>query len=333
MQKKPSAEILEKYFKGICSDDEIAQINSWYKSLEDGEMDLTDDEKETLRVSMLENIRQKVQDTETYHLESSKRGIRNIWYYATSGIAAMLVIGILIGHRTQSSSPVKNSNQIIASNKTKNIEKITLSDGSKVWLSPNSQLTYLKLFAKESRKVTLEGEAFFEVTKDHKRPFSIQSGIVTTKVWGTSFRIRAFKNDVAKVDVVTGKVSVSIPGVSAGPSQNDQREEVMLLPNQEAIYDNGAVHLKKNLEIKDPSMTIWRRVSLSFDNAPIPKVFAILNNKFNVNIRSDDKQVNADFFTANFTDESLPAIMEMMKKALNVSYVVNGKEITLIANQ
>ncbi|MGN6181409.1 MAG: FecR family protein [Mucilaginibacter sp.] len=333
MQKKPSGEILEKYFKGLCNDNEIAEINSWYTSHGDADLALTEDEKEALRTSMLNSIRIKISDAEISYPENSGSGTRKLWYYVSTGIAAMLAIGILIGHKKQSPQPVKASNELVAINTTKSIEKITLSDGSKVWLSPNSRLTYLKSFAKESRKVALEGEAFFEVTKDHKRPFSIQSGIVTTKVWGTSFRIRAFRNDGAKVDVVTGKVSVSIPGAGSNPNENDKLEEVMLYPNQEATHDNGALHLKKSMEIKDQSMTIWRRESVSFDHEPMPRVFAVLNSKYNINLKSGDKEINSDFFTGNFTNESLPAIMEIMKRALNVSYVINGKDITLTTNQ
>jgi len=62
-------------------------------------------------------------------------------------------------------------------------------------------------------------------------------------------------------------------------------------------------------------------------------VFSILNKKFKVHIRSNDKEINSDSLNADFTDESLPAIMEIMRKILNVTYVTNGNDFVLTSNK
>jgi ferric-dicitrate binding protein FerR (iron transport regulator) len=340
MQKKPSAEILEKYFKGDCNENEIAEIQSWYESFENNQDDislLSDDEKDVFRVFMLDNIRKNIRDAEINNTADLKpQGPNRSLFYFIAGIAAILLIAFFLKYNMRDITPEEKREEIVVNNKTNTIQKITLSDGSRVWLSPNSQLAYLKLFDKNSRQVTMNGEAFFEVTKDHKRPFSIHSGRVITKVWGTSFRIRAFKNEITKVDVVTGKVSVSIPAQEINlnrTGQADKKQEIMLLPDQEATYDNLSDHLIKNSEIKDPLINMWKKVSVSFENTPMRTVFSVLNKKFKVHIKSDDQGINADSLNADFTDESLPAILEMMKKTLNVNYQVSGNEFVLISNK
>lgn len=340
MKKKLSDEILEKYFRGDCNEDEIAEIQAWYHSFEHDEDDisaLSGREQEALRILMLNNIRGNIKTAENNNVADIRKSRFNRpLFYFIAASAAILLVAFFLKTRMPAAAPVDSNEEIVVNNKTNSIQKITLSDGSKVWLSPNSRLSYLKAFAKNSRQVAMNGEAFFEVTKDHSRPFSIHSGEVITKVWGTSFRVRAFANDITKVDVVTGKVSVSTPvknkTISTDKTTQPERQEVMLLPNQEATYNDVSNSLKKNTEITDPLIVIWKKVSISFDNTPMREVFATLNKKFKVHIRSDDKEINADYLNADFTDESLPAIMEMMKKTLNVNYEVNGNEFVLVNN-
>src|SRR6185312_1184828 len=101
---------------------------------------------------------------------------------------AMFLVFFLINTKTHNSTGITAdkqqvvavnkamvTNQVVVTNMTNAIQKIVLSDGSKVWLSPNSKLTYSKLFGNHTRQVSMTGEAFFEVTKDAKKPFSIYS--------------------------------------------------------------------------------------------------------------------------------------------------------------
>jgi len=343
MEKKLSADILEKYFKGDCNEDEIAEINSWYNSFEHDQSDismLSYKEKEVFRMLMLSNIRKNISDAEINNVvDLHKRKSNRSLFYFLAGSAAILLVVLFLKYKISNVSPVENKEEMVINNMTNAIQKIILPDGSKVWLSPNSQISYLKLFAKHSRQVAMSGEAFFEVTKDHKRPFLIYSGKVITKVWGTSFRIRAYKDDMTKVDVVTGKVSVSVsmhnkskPDLSS-PVQADAAQEVMLMPDQEATYDKGLNYLKKNIEIKDTTISIWKKTNISFDNTPMSDVFKILSKKFRVHIWSAEKKVNADYLNADFTNESLPDIMEMLKNTMNVNYTVNGNEFVLVSNK
>lgn len=344
MEKKLSADILEKYFKGNCNENEIAEIHAWYSSFEHDQDDisaLSDQEKELFKSLMLNNIRKNIQEAETNNVIDFKkiRFNRSLFYFIGSA-AAILIVVLFLKYKTPVASvPAGDNEELVVNNMTSTIQKIMLSDGSKVWLSPNSQLTYLKVFAMHSRQVALKGEAFFEVTKDHTRPFSIYSGKITTKVWGTSFRIRNFKNDLTKVDVVTGKVSVSISTPNrpetdlSSPAQTNHAQEVMLTPNQEATYDNGLNYLKKNIEIKDTTIDIWKKTNISFDNAPMTDVFKTLSKRFRVHIWSADRKVNADYLNADFTNESLPAIMEMLKNTMNVNYTVSGNQFVLVSNK
>jgi len=345
MKRKLPADLLEKYFAGNCNEREKAEISSWYESFESDQDDvfnLSEDEREAFRILMWNSIGGHIKDAENDNIFQLPKvwsaRFRSVIYWVTSSAAVLLLILFLVKHKVPSKNPVpENNEKVMVTNTTNAIRKIILSDSSMVWVSPKSTLTYLKVFDKQKREVTLTGEAFFEVTKDHQRPFSIYTGNIITKVWGTSFRIRSYQEDkTTKVDVVTGKVSVSVTGqnekntvLNAVGQTNDLNPGVMLLPNQEAVYDKQLDHLKKNNEVKDVSIDMWKKMSLSFNNTPIKEVFTVLNKSFHVHISSGDEKINSDYLKADFTNENLPAIMEILKKTLDVSYSVHGSEFVL----
>ncbi|MFD0749573.1 FecR family protein [Mucilaginibacter calamicampi] len=350
MKKDLSVALLEKYFKDECNEIEIAEINSWYDSFDSSSDDisqLSEQEQQLFKQLMLGNILENIgygEKGKERSLDQVKPSRARVVLFATSIAAAVLLCFFLINNGAQRSLNVAASkqqhanNNVVANNITNAIQKIVLSDGSRVWLSPNSKLTYPKSFAVHNRQVSMTGEAFFEVTKDKKRPFSIFSENTVTKVWGTSFRIRAYKNELTKVSVVTGRVSVSVAVQPKSTSDVKQvavtavRQELMLTPDQEAIYDRKLNFLKKNVEITDPSISIWKNTSISFENTPMPEVFRILSKKFKVNISSTDSKINSDYLNADFTNESLPSIMEIINKSLNVSYTVKGNQFILQSN-
>lgn len=339
MKTKPSAEILEKYFKGECSEAEIAGINAWYASFEpdlDDISTLPQKEVELLKQLMWKNVSDNIKNNHAAGISRRRSGWRSPIYWI-SGAAAMLLLLFFIERQVKDQDTIIQQPQKIlvetAINRTGTIKKITLSDNSTVWLSPKSTLTYLKKFTAHQRQVTLTGEAFFEITKDTKRPFSIYSGNLITKVWGTSFRIRSFSADqTTKVNVLTGKVSVIV--AASKETKSHLNKEVMLLPEQEAVYDKNLDRLKKNEKMKDISIGIWKKTNLSFNNTQLRDVFKVLSKNFNVKISSDDERINSDFLKADFTNENLPAIMEMLQTTLNVTYSVQHEnEFTLESNK
>ena len=167
----------------------------------------------------------------------------------------------------------------------------------------------------------MKGEAFFEVSPDKSRPFLIYSDQVITRVIGTSFRIRAYENIPVEVSVVTGKVSVSL--------QEQLDSEITLLPNEKATYSKTVNSLKKEEERKTSAIRMWQKATLSFDNEPIRKVIQSLNKRFGVHISSDDEDLLNYVLRADFTDQSLPSILEMLEKSLDLHYEINDDEIIL----
>ena len=320
MKKNILQKLIEKYLKGNCTPEEVATIHEWYNSFEE-EQDPADfisfQQQQELKQRLLANIKINIRSRKA----NDRKSVSRTMIYMLSGVAAMVILTIGVFFFNQKASDPLASGDVHVVNMTKTIQRLVLSDGTIVWLNPQSKLKYPKRFTADQREVQMQGEAYFEVTPDSKRPFIIYSGNVITRVWGTSFRIRAFKNIPVEVSVVTGKVSVRL--------QHKEDSEVMLLPDQKVTYLRESSSLKKDIEKKASDMRIWQKTSMSFDDESIEEVIKVLNKQFGVHISSSDEKVLNYVLKADFTDQSLPSILEMLKKSLDVEYEINDQEIIL----
>jgi ferric-dicitrate binding protein FerR (iron transport regulator) len=145
---------------------------------------------------------------------------------------------------------------------------------------------------------------------------------VVTRVLGTSFNVKAIEQaGVTEVSVVTGKVFVYTPA-----SKNQVLKSVYLLPEQKVTYLKSKHQLVKHVA-NEPSLTIWKKNTLSFDNVSVFDVAQTLNKTFNSKIIITDKSINQYLLKADFTDVNLPTIIELLSKSLNLNYIIQGDEI------
>lgn len=157
------------------------------------------------------------------------------------------------------------------------IRLISLPDGTRVWLNQNTEIDYPEKFSKNERRITLKGEAFFEVKRDESRPFIITSGAVKTTVLGTSFNVKAYNDADAQVSVRTGKVKVEA-------AQNT----VFLERGDRAVYTDKTSTVNKDKTLNfEPE---WKRVLLYVDGLTLDEVITTLkrDHKFSVQYSNDD---------------------------------------------
>ena len=156
---------------------------------------------------------------------------------------------------------------------------LQLNDHSHVWLNAGSSITYPVVFNGDSRKVTITGEAYFEVAHDAKKPFIVSKGNTSVQVLGTHFNVKAFDNDPnLKVTLLEGKVKVS-----------STRREQLLVPGEQAIVDNGAIALNRDVNLDD--VIAWKNGFTSFHGADLVEILRELEHWYDITteIRSNIK--------------------------------------------
>ena len=157
---------------------------------------------------------------------------------------------------------------------------IILSDGTKVWLNSGSRLVYTPVFRGNTRDVYLEGEGYFEVTKNAEKPFFVRTDAFKVKVYGTKFNVQAYKNDADYNTVLLeGKVSLNF-------NERLRSKEVFMTPNQKAsfsIEENGfeVTHVDKA-----ENYIAWIDGYLAFDNEEVPNLIRRVSHYYNIPIEA-----------------------------------------------
>src|SRR3546814_4798063 len=128
-------------------------------------------------------------------------------------------------------------------------------------------------------------------------------------------RISDLSSDVCSADLFTGKVSVSLPNRAAG----SETGELYLVKDEKAVFVEGKNQLRKQTyspEIQ-PELNIWRKNTVSFDNAPVKEVVKVLNEEFNIELKvaETDLELHNYILKADFTNHNLPAILQMLERS------------------
>ena len=196
--------------------------------------------------------------------------------------------------------------------------KLLLADGSTVWLNSGSTLRFPINFDKaEERVVELNGEGYFDVTKNESKPFIVNTAGLDVKVYGTSFNVSAYDEyDSMEVALVEGKVSL-VHG------EKGSRKEFMVLNPNDVVECN--ISEKKLSRISDSKMskyTAWKDGKIVFYGDPIHKVVNKLEKWYNVDIEISDKALENYRFTATFNDETLEQVLKLLSLSSPMEYKI-----------
>ena len=313
-------ELLLRYVNGTASPEEKALVDHWYELLYDSRLPaLKQEELEGIEQEMWAHIEKKG------NIERTGRRKR-IYYLAAAAVVAGLIIttGVLFNTTPKSFSYEKSrqQNKLTESiNNTAVPQRILLNDGSYVILQPASKIGYSRVDSTK-REIYLEGEAFFQVTKDATRPFYVYTSELVTKVLGTSFDVRAFPNDnTIKVLVHTGKVTVY-------QRRKDEREQEManatiITPNQQVLFSRQQANIVKSISAQPQVIVISNNKSneqTAFADAPASTVFMAIQKAYGISIVFDEELMSHCSFTGVFTTESFFERINLVCKAIEATY-------------
>lgn len=195
---------------------------------------------------------------------------------------------------------------------------VTLPDGSKVYLNRDSHLTYPESFGKNSRKVTLKGEAFFNISHDASRPFTIDAGEARVRVLGTSFNVITDNgNNEVEVYVSTGKVLLT---------NSSGTQSLTLEPGYvgRVSADNGLSTVNTNANYLS-----WNTGILKYDGERLEAVFHDLKRVYNIDITTSDPVINDFRVTTQFDNQPQDTIIKVICTTFNLQSDKEGEVYTL----
>jgi transmembrane sensor len=239
------------------------------------------------------------------------------WGVASLTAAAMILLFLAASHlmRVTPAAPPAGAVQQFVTGPTDQAT-VVLADGTVVRLAPESRL--LIPAASGPRDVTLVGRAYFAVTHDEFRPFTVRTGSGEVRVLGTRFALDASVEDMRLV-VVQGRVAVA--GI------NDD-EEVLVTHNQMARVIRGS--LLPVVEVPDPAILAdWVGIFLAFQDTPLRDAAREIEREYGVTIEISDPELADRTITAWFADWTLPEVMEVVCMVANARCEARESVITI----
>lgn len=256
--------------------------------------------------------------------------------------ASLLLIGVLLGGiytiYTRDFSQLDHSdleghlNIIEKNNRSGQAMLLVLPDSSSVLLQPKSTLGYPATFAGNERRVYLAGDAFFEVSKNARKPFYVHASGLVTRVVGTSFRVKAFP-DQKEVEVVvrTGKVHVA--------AEKSGNEEILLLPNQGIRFTRQRNTFEKIEDLTrekalSAELSTIERLSFEFADVPVSQIFRTIEQAYLVKIDFPANRLDDCYLTTSLSDQPLSEKLKIICESLggHTSYQIHENRVTIQSN-
>ena len=193
--------------------------------------------------------------------------------------------------------------------------QLVLPDGTKVWLNAASSIRFPVAFVGKERKVTITGEAYFEVAKDKKKPFIVSSANMDVEVLGTHFNVSAYAEEsIVKTTLLEGSVKI-----------NNKKSEVYLVPGQQSQLNNsGQFSIKNNIDV-DKEIA-WTKGKFQFNSNTIQEIMLQLSRWYDVEVIYQGKVSSETFSAIIKRSSNISQVLKLME-ASGVKFDIEGKKI------
>lgn len=297
-------QLLVRFLSGEVTDEERAAVEKWCEeSIENRrkleQFYLTEmlvhrvvTHKKIDAANSLNNFKKRIR-----HLEDQRSHFYLIRKWAAVAAVAASLTGLFFfsdKYITELTEPITLTVQTNRGEKS----QFTLPDGSKVWMSACSEVTYKSsLFSKE-RTVSLVGEAYFEVRKNERKPFVVESKNLKTKVLGTKFNIKALPCD--------SNITATLEEGAIKLSSGRLKEDIYMKPSEQIVFNTntGSYIAKKGLSEKQCAQ--WRNGILLFESASLDEIVNNIKLYHNIEVQFEDASLKSECFTCEFNINDSP---------------------------
>ncbi len=196
--------------------------------------------------------------------------------------------------------------------------KITLPDGSKVWLNAASSLKYPVVFTGDERKVEISGEAYFEIAKDATKPFKVHLNNMEVEVLGTHFNVNGYEDEASiNTTLLEGKVKVQ---TATGAK--------FLAPGQQAqLKPSGNISITNDISLEE--IIAWKDGNFQFENADIKAVMRQLARWYDVEV-SYKGNIQQHFVGSISRNVNLSQVLSMLQQTGAVKFKIEGKQLIVM---
>lgn len=328
-------EIIIRYLDGSAELEEKIFLLQWLKQSDDNRENFTVTRdlwlscnvaaESDLEVDIaLANLKDRIWQ-EHIRMSTKQRGLPMVlrWIRVAAVLLLLLGVGYGLGRLGKISvSDVIVQNQLITAKGSKG--RFTLPDGSVVWLNSETTLIYPNHFIGNKRTVILEGEAYFEVAKDVKKPFIVQAGGIDVEVLGTSFNLDSYSaGESVQTALLSGKVKITGKAL---------KEPVYLHPNELFTYRKSDQGTSVE-EAKVGLYVDWIKDRLVFDNDRLTDILISMEGRYNMDIECPERFAASTRLSFTIRQESIEEVMEAMSQIAPIRYEIKGNKVYITSRK
>lgn len=197
---------------------------------------------------------------------------------------------------------------------------ITLSDGTNVWLNARTKLQYPASFSKGKRQVILDGEAYFDVAKNTKQPFIVETNKCNLEVLGTQFNVEAYSDkDDFEATLMEGSVRVS--------STTNPEEQLTLTPDNKVYLQNGKLMVA---HVDDYNPYRWKEGLICFKNEPFASIMQEFEKYYGIKIEIRYDATEGALFSGKFRQtDGIDYALRVLQRDIRFTYLRNDDNQTI----
>lgn len=289
--------LLHSFFDGKSTLEEEKQIRGWIEASEINKKIFN--EERLIFDSLILNSH-----IDLKQVKGSR--VTNLWIISTSvAVALLLLVSTLF--LLNNNSVAEQFNTIIVPPGQR--INLILSDNSNLWLNANTKFRYPTEFAKDNRTVFLDGEAYFEVSENEKKPFIVKTGQGDIRVTGTTFNVEAYSQ--------YGSFNTSLFEGGVDIYKEDSKL-VSLLPNQKSTLVDNKLLVSK---ITDPDEYLWRDGLIAFKSKELEEILLTLEKYFDVDIQIISDKLSQHTYTGKFRQaDGVDYALRVLQRSIRFTY-------------
>lgn len=198
--------------------------------------------------------------------------------------------------------------------------KVTLPDGTEVWINSKSTLKYPTSFDQKERNVYLDGQAFFDVAKNEEAPFIVNTKDGIVKALGTAFDVISdSSNGIFETMLLEGSVEVKL--------STDPNQRVILKPNMKAIANNNLINV---MQVDDINPYEWRNGLISFRNKEFKEIMSILEKTYDMKIVLMNPHLSNQVYTGKFRiSDGVQYALDVLSLYKKITYQIDYENHTI----
>ena len=238
------------------------------------------------------------------------------WTLRIAGVI-MLPLLILIGIQTYKETSLEKETWVEIKAPAWTRAQFSLPDGTTGWLNSNSSVKYNGNF-NDDRQVTLTGEAFFDVYKDKKRPFIVNTNELIIRALGTRFNIASYQNE-NNIEVILEEGKLIF-------NEKEMNKSYTMNPNDLVVYDKTLKDF--STEVVQPQKYLsWTEGKLVFRNDPVDVIARRLERWYNIDVEVNGSLTEDLRLRATFIDEGLEEVLDLLKRSLPIDYKIENRDL------